>query len=122
MRKARGRKAGITLPPIKGAHRRRTHLSQVDLAALTEAGLAIVRSQLDVDGLCELVYQQVGRIVAEQLSTGRSEATTRLLLQLELVGLSRLGSNPLKVLKDNILGYRLLREDPDESLRPTFYD
>jgi LPS-assembly protein len=33
------------------------------------------------------------------------------MLQLELVGLSRLGSNPLKVLKDNIPGYRLLRDD-----------
>jgi LPS-assembly protein len=53
----------------------------------------------------------IGRVVAERLSTGRSEATTRLLLQLELVGLSRLGSNPLQTLKDNIPGYRLLRED-----------
>jgi LPS-assembly protein len=53
----------------------------------------------------------IGRLVAERLSTGRSEATTRLLLQLELVGLSRLGTNPLQVLKDNIPGYRLLRED-----------
>lgn len=52
----------------------------------------------------------IGRIVAERLSTGTSEATTRLMLQLELVGLSRLGSNPLQVLKDNIPGYRLLRE------------
>jgi len=53
----------------------------------------------------------IGRVVAERLSTGRSEATTRLLLQLELVGLSRLGSNPLQVLKDNIPGYRLLRDE-----------
>ena len=53
----------------------------------------------------------IGRIVAERLSTGRSEATTRLLLQLELVGLSRIGSNPLRVLKDNIPGYQLLREE-----------
>ena len=53
----------------------------------------------------------IGRFVAERLSTGRTEATTRLLLQLELVGLSRLGSNPLQVLKDNIPGYRLLREE-----------
>ncbi len=53
----------------------------------------------------------IGRFVAERLSTGRSEATTRLMLQLELVGLSRIGSNPLKVLKDNIPGYRLLREE-----------
>lgn len=59
------------------------------------------------------------RVVADRLSTGRSEATTRLLLQLELVGLSRLGSNPLQVLKDNIPGYRLLREDPaDAAARP----
>jgi LPS-assembly protein len=53
----------------------------------------------------------IGRIVAERVSTGRSEATTRLLLQLELVGLSRLGANPLKVLKENIPGYRLLRDE-----------
>ena len=52
----------------------------------------------------------IARVVAEQLSTGRSEATTRLLLQLEFSGLSRLGSNPLQLLKDNIPGYRLLRE------------
>ncbi len=53
------------------------------------------------------------RVVASQLSIGRSEATTRLAIQLELTGLSKLnvGSNPLKVLKDNIPGYRLLREE-----------
>ena len=63
------------------------------------------------------------RVVAERLSTGRSEATTHLLLQLELVGLSRLGSNPLKVLKDNIPGYRLLREEPGETTpAPPRYD
>ena len=64
----------------------------------------------------------IGRVVAERLSTGRSEATTRLLLQLELVGLSRLGSNPLRVLKDNIPGYRLLRDDSDEPKRTSIYD
>lgn len=53
----------------------------------------------------------IGRVVAERVSTGRTEAATRLMLQLELVGLSRLGSNPLKALKDNIPGYRLLREE-----------
>ena len=55
----------------------------------------------------------IGRIVAERQSTGRSEATTRLLLQLELVGLSRLGANPLKTLRDNIPGYRLLRDEAE---------
>ncbi len=64
----------------------------------------------------------IGRVVAERLSTGRSEATTRLLLQLELVGLSRLGSNPLQVLKDNIPGYRLLREDRPAPAPLSTYD
>ncbi len=58
----------------------------------------------------------IGRVVAERLSTGRVEAATRLLLQLELSGLSRLGANPLQVLKDNIPGYRLLREPGNPSI------
>jgi LPS-assembly protein len=69
----------------------------------------------------------IGRIVAERLSTGLSEATTRLMFQLELVGLSRIGSNPLQVLKDNIPGYRLLREErrgasptDDRSIAPAY--
>ena len=61
--------------------------------------------------------------MAERLSTGRAEATTRLLIQLELVGLSRLGSNPLQVLKDNVPGYRLLRDAPASSQNTfSFYD
>lgn len=64
----------------------------------------------------------IGRVVAERLSTGRSEATTRLLLQLELIGLSRLGSNPLQVLKDNIPGYRLLRDSRGMSTSTSSYE
>ncbi|MEX8498041.1 LPS-assembly protein LptD [Leptothrix ochracea] len=52
----------------------------------------------------------IGRFVVQHQSTLPDTATTRLLFQLELVGLSRLGQNPLTVLKDNIPGYRLLRE------------
>jgi LPS-assembly protein len=66
------------------------------------------------DSLAGLEYDAgcwIGRMVAERVSTGRAEATTRLMLQLELVGLSRLGSNPLQVLKDNIPGYKLLRDE-----------
>ncbi len=62
----------------------------------------------------------IGRFVAERLSTGLSAATTRFMFQLELVGLSRLGSNPLQVLKDNIPGYRLLRDERRSAL--TFDD
>ena len=73
-----------------------------------------IKDSRTTDSVLGLEYDAgcwIARVVAERLSTGRSEATTRLLLQLELVGLSRLGSNPLKVLKDNIPGYRLLRDE-----------
>ncbi len=42
---------------------KRKGLPLPELSALTEAGLAIVRAQLDLDGLCELVYQQVASLV-----------------------------------------------------------
>lgn len=65
----------------------------------------------------------ITRVVAERLSTAQTTATTRLLIQLELVGLSRLGSNPLQVLKDNVPGYRLLREGPVGPQNPLpFYE
>jgi LPS-assembly protein len=51
------------------------------------------------------------RMGVERLSTGLSQANTRFLLQLELVGLSRLGANALKVLRDNVPGYRPLASD-----------
>jgi LPS-assembly protein len=60
----------------------------------------------------------IGRIVAQRQSTSANDATTKLMLQLELVGLSRIGfgSNPLAVLKDNIPGYQLLRPEPTAPL------
>jgi LPS-assembly protein len=60
----------------------------------------------EYDGGCWIT-----RVVAERVSTGRADASTRLMLQLELVGLSRLGTSPLRSLKDNIPGYRLLRDE-----------
>jgi LPS-assembly protein len=53
----------------------------------------------------------IGRVVAKRLSTSQVEATTQLGFEIEFIGLSRLGTNPLRVLKDNIPGYRLLRDD-----------
>lgn len=64
----------------------------------------------------------IARVVVNRVSTGRSEATTRTMLQLELVGLSRLGSNPLKALKDNIPGYQLLREERSTAGPRATYD
>jgi LPS-assembly protein len=62
----------------------------------------------------------IGRVVVERLSTGRAEANTRWLFQLELVGLGRLGNNPLNVLRDNIPGYRLLRDDRATSNKASY--
>jgi len=78
-----------------------------------------------IDSLLGLEYDAgcwIGRVIVERLSTGRSEATTRLLVQLELVGLSRIGSNPLRVLKDNVPGYQLLRDERTTSSPFTPYD
>ena len=73
-----------------------------------------LRDRRMTDSLLGLEYDAgcwIGRVVAVRRSTSQQEATTRLMFQIEFVGLSRLGSNPLTVLKDNIPGYQLLRDD-----------
>ena len=57
----------------------------------------------------------IGRVMVERTSTGRNESTTHLVLQLELNGLSTLGTGSLRVLKDNVPGYQPLRNDPGAS-------
>ena len=74
--------------------------------SLKDSRLSDALVGLEYDGGC-----WIARVVAERTSIGRAEAATRLMFQLELVGLSRLGSSPLGALRDNIPGYRLLRED-----------
>jgi LPS-assembly protein len=51
------------------------------------------------------------RLFVEQQATGRGQSTTRLMFQLELAGLSRSAAGPLRVLKDNMAGFRPMRED-----------
>ena len=60
----------------------------------------------------------IGRVMVERTSTGRQQSTTHLVLQLELNGLSTLGTGSLKVLKDNVPGYQPLRNDPGASAVP----
>ncbi|MDB5851210.1 MAG: biosynthesis protein, partial [Rhodoferax sp.] len=52
----------------------------------------------------------LGRIVLERLQRSNSSATSKILFQLEFVGFTRLGSSPLKTLKENIPRYQYLRE------------
>lgn len=64
----------------------------------------------------------LGRIVLERLQTSSITATQRIMFQLEFVGFTRLGVNPLKSLKDNIPGYQILRESTDLPSRFSNYD
>jgi LPS-assembly protein len=57
----------------------------------------------------------IGRFMVERTSTGSNQSTTHLVLQLELNGLSTLGTGSLRVLKDNVPGYQPLRNDPGAS-------
>ena len=60
---------------------------------------------LEYDGGCWL-----GRVVLERLQTGATSSNRRIMFQLEFVGFSRLGANPLQTLKQNIPRYQFLRE------------
>ena len=78
-----------------------------------------------VDAVVGLEYDAgcwLGRIVLERLQTGLTSANQRIMFQLEFVGFSRLGSNPLKSLKDNIPRYQYLREQTSLPSRFSNYD
>ena len=64
----------------------------------------------------------IARLAVSRWSTGVSEASTQVLLQLELVGLSRLGTNATSILRDNIPGYQLLRQGRSASPGSAYYD
>jgi LPS-assembly protein len=64
----------------------------------------------------------IARMAVSRWSTGVSEASTQVLLQVELVGLSRLGSNAIGILRDNIPGYQLLRDGRSASPGSALYD
>lgn len=64
----------------------------------------------------------LGRVVVERLQTGLVSANERLMFQLELVGFSRLGIDPLSTLKNNIPRYQYLREQSSSPSRFRNYD
>ena len=78
-----------------------------------------------VDTLLGLEYDAgcwLGRVVYERLQNTTSTSRSRILFQLEFVGLARVGSSPLKTLRDNIPRYQYLREDLAPTSRFTSYD
>jgi LPS-assembly protein len=78
-----------------------------------------------VDTLLGFEYDSgcwLGRVVYERLQSTTSSSRSRILFQLEFVGLARVGSSPLKTLRDNIPRYQYLREDLAPTSRFTTYD
>jgi LPS-assembly protein len=64
----------------------------------------------------------IGRVVLERLQQSRNSANQRILFQLEFSGFSRLGSNPLQTLRDNVPRYQYLREQINPPSRFERYD
>ncbi len=78
-----------------------------------------------VDMVLGLEYESccwIGRVVIERTQQSRVANSTRLLFQMEFLGFSRIGSNPLKTLKSNVPRYQYLREQSVTPSRFTNYD
>jgi LPS-assembly protein len=72
---------------------------------------------LEYDAGCWL-----GRVVVERMQSSATTSNKRILFQLEFVGFSRLGSNALAALKENIPRYQFLREQVKTPSRFGNYD
>lgn len=85
--------------------------------SVTDRRVVDLVAGLEYDGGC-----WIGRVVLERLQQSASQANQRVLFQLEFVGFSRLGSNPLKTLRDNVPRYQYLREEINPPSRFERYD
>lgn len=68
------------------------------------------------EGLLGMEYQAdcwVLRLVAQRIPTASAKASTSFFIQLELNGLSRIGSNPLDALSGSIPGYQIINKPND---------
>ena len=72
---------------------------------------------LEYDGDC-----WIGRIVVERVQRSNAVPNTKIMFQIEFIGLARLGSSPLKTLRDNIPRYQFLREQVTTSSRFGSYE
>ncbi len=72
-----------------------------------------IRDSKPAEALLGVEYKAdcwVFRAVAQRTPTSAQSATTGFFLQLELNGLSRLGSNPLEALRSSIPGYQMINQ------------
>ena len=78
------------------------------------------------EGLLGVEYDAgcwIGRVVVEKLNSSLTTSSTkRIMFQLEFVGLSRVGSNPIAALRNNIPRYTPLRQEVTSPSRFTEYE
>ena len=65
---------------------------------------------LEFDGGC-----WVGRIVIQRLATLTQRSNTALFFQLELNGFTKVGSNPLNILRRNVPGYGVINQPAEDA-------
>jgi LPS-assembly protein len=115
---------------VSAAYRyQRSLLEQVDLAAqwrvaprwygvgrynfsIRDGRVVEALGGFEYDGDC-----WVGRVVVQRTALATQKASTSIFFQIELNGLSRLGSNPLEVLRRSIPGYTKLYDNPSPDPR-----
>lgn len=85
--------------------------------SLTERRMVDSLLGLEYDGGC-----WIGRIAFERIQSTVSTATSRLLFQLEFIGLARVGASPLNALRNNIPRYQNLRDSTVEPSRFQHYE
>ena len=71
----------------------------------------------EYDGCC-----WIGRVVLQRSQSSLTAAITKIMFQLEFVGFSRIGNNPLATLRANIPKYQFLRDQITPPSRFTNYD
>jgi LPS-assembly protein len=71
----------------------------------------------EYDGCC-----WIGRVVLQRSQSSITTANTKIMFQLEFVGFSRIGNNPLATLRANIPKYQFLRDQVTPPSRFTNYD
>nr|WP_225984692.1 LPS-assembly protein LptD [Noviherbaspirillum aerium] len=107
---------------LKYRRDRVNNLEQVDLSGqwpISDRWYGVARVNYSLpdskvaEGLLGLEYKAdcwIFRVVGQRTPTATTAATTSLFFQLELNGLTRLGSNPLDALRANIPGYQLVNQ------------
>ena len=104
---------------------RRNGRSARDWTALARWNYSLLDSRT-LEGLAGVEYNGdcwALRVVAHRFATATQQTSTTFFMQLELNGVSRIGSNPLETLRRNISGYTRLdprAPRPDDTQTPYY--